>query len=160
MREYDRHYEYVCDDCVQAKESGVCAAHARVKAENDAFTARVEELRAEEKKRNDAWREEHTLNEVFYEMKNLRIRRMQLERVGLDADAIIIRDLISRQIEANTDQELLTQIRILFSYFQMVPAVLCNPSPEIRALVQRRIANLRSAKFLPLMLAITESFPG
>jgi hypothetical protein len=163
-REYedDSDYEDLCEDCIQADDE-ICAAHAKEKADLDAFNARIAELRAEEKKRNDIWHEEHRVNEVFYEMKNLRIRRWQLEMVGLDADTIIIRELIGKQIAANTGPELITQIRILFSYFQMVPTVLCKPSPEIRALVQGRIDFLRSdpkfAKFLPLMLEIKESFP-
>ena len=161
-REYecDRDYEEECQECDSA---ALCDIHAAWKAERDAYEARIEELRAEQEERNRAWREEHTANEVFYEMKNLRIRRWQLEMVDLDADTIIIRELISRQIDATTGPELLNQIRILFSYFQMVPAVLHSPSPEIRALVQGRIDYLQSdpkfAKFLPLMLEIKESFP-
>ena len=78
------------------------------------------------------------------------------------ADTIIIRELIGRQIEATSDEELITQIRILFSYFQMVPTLVHNPSSEIRALVQGRIAYLQSdpkfANFIHLLLEIKESW--
>lgn len=162
IREWECEYDdWECEDCIQAGEA-LCAFHAAEEAERRAYEAHRAQLIAEQEKRNDAWLQEHRINEVFYEMKNLRIRRWQLEMVGLDADTIIIRELIGRQIEATSDEELITQIRILFSYFQMVPTLVHNPSSEIRALVQGRIAYLQSdpkfANFIHLLLEIKESW--
>jgi hypothetical protein len=90
-------------------------------------------------------------------MSNLRITRLNLINAGLNADVILMRELLAKQAAAQNAEESIDHLRVLFGYLLTVPEFLAT-SPKVSAALRARIADLsvdpRAALLLPLMEAL------
>jgi hypothetical protein len=77
----------------------------------------------------------------FFELRSLRITRHSLLNVGLDADTILVRELITKQLKAKTIEDSIIRIRVLFTFLLTIPEFLTS-HPKMLASIQERIYNL------------------
>jgi len=147
-RIYDSDDDYLgCQDCTPVAKCKWCQDRsdkekAAVKKEADRYAE---------------WNKEYIRSKVFYEMSNLRITRLNLINAGLNADVILMRELLAKQAAAQNAEESIDHLRVLFGYLLTVPEFLAM-SPKVSAALRARIADLsvdpRAALLLPLMEAL------
>lgn len=101
------------------------------------------------------WRRDCIYNKVFVEMNNLRITRYNLLNAGLNADVILLRELISNQLTTKTKEDSIDRMRILFGYILMTPDFLLK-NPKLLTAVRRQVDVLSADPNASLLLPMLE----
>ena len=140
-----------CQDCTPAAKCKWC--QDRLDTDKMIEAERVRK----ETERFNTWHKEYIRDKVFYEMSNLRITRLNLINAGLNADVILMRELLAKQAAAKNAEESIDHLRVLFGYLLTVPDFL-DQNPKVSAALRTLIADLstdpRAAILSPLMEAM------
>jgi hypothetical protein len=141
-----------CEDCMPDVKCSWC--QDRLEKDKAIEAERVRK----QTERYNTWHKEYIRDKVFYEMSNLRITRLNLINAGLNADVILLRELLAKQAAAKNVEESIDHLRILFGYLLTVPDFL-DQNPKVSAALRDRLVALkedpRAAILSPLMDALT-----